>query len=136
MEPTKPPLEPVTIKLRRDAQERLPAGTPIQLTIGWLTDTQAQVADYLDAINVTGTLDGQPLPDLNGYWGRIEPYTSGGYVSQWLYPLGVLSPGTHTVEIRGTLSRPVTDGYDTNKDGQLDQYSGEVWRFTILIEVY
>jgi hypothetical protein len=101
-----------------------------------------QVGDFLAAVDMSGTLDGQPLPDLNGYWGGIEPYEGGtggqgeDYISQWLYPLGVLSPGTHTVEIRGTLARPVTDGYDMNKDGQLDEYSGEIWRFSLRMEVH
>ncbi|MCJ7433431.1 MAG: hypothetical protein MUO77_08095, partial [Anaerolineales bacterium] len=141
MEPTESPVEPVTIKLKRDVEERIPAGTPVQLTIGWVTDTEEQVGDFLAAINVTGTVDGQPLPDLNGYCGEIGPYKSmsggqGNYISQWLYSLGVLSPGTHTVEVRGTLNRPVTDGYDSNHDGQLDKYSGEIWRFSLRIEVY
>jgi len=141
VEPTESPVEPVTIRLKRAGEERIPAGAPVQLTSGWVTDTEEQLVDFLVAINVTGTLDGQPLPDLNGYWGKIVPYEGvaggqGNYISQWLYPLGVLSPGTHTVEIRGTLNRPVTDGYDSNKDGLLDEYSGEIWRFTIRIEVY
>jgi hypothetical protein len=36
-----------------------------------------QVGDFLAAVDMSGTLDGQPLPDLNGYWGGIEPYEGG-----------------------------------------------------------
>ena len=142
VEPTESPVEPVTIKLKRTGEERIPAGTPIQLTIDWLADTEEQVTDFLAAIDVTGKLDGQPLPDLNGYWGEIKLYEgvaggqSGDYLSQWLYPLGVLSPGMHTVEVWLTLDRPVTDGFDTNNDSRLDEYVGEFLRFFLNIEVY
>jgi hypothetical protein len=136
------PVEPVTIKLKRDVEERIPAGAPVQLTVGWAADTEEQVRDFLAAVDMTGTLDGQPLPDLNGYWGEIEPREGGNYgsqgedyLSQWLYPLGVLSAGTHTVEVQGTLERPVTDGIDSDNDGQLDEYSGEIWQFTLHLVV-
>jgi predicted amidohydrolase YtcJ len=132
--------EPVTIKLFKEEQQQVPAGTPVQLTIGWVADTEEQVADFLAAVSMTGTLDGLPLPDLNGYWGEIESFESNygdheGFLSNWLYPLGVLNPGTHTVEVLGSLDQPVTDGYDANDDGQPDEYSGEVWNFTLHIEV-
>jgi hypothetical protein len=136
VEPAESPVEPVTIKLKKDAQERVPAGTPIQLTTNWLADSPEHTADFLTAASLNGTLDGQPLPDLNGSWGKIEPYQDRGYITYWLYSLGVLSPGTHNLEIWCTLNQPITDGYDTNSDGQPEVYSGEVWRFTIVIEVY
>jgi len=135
-EPTESPLEPVTIKLKQNAQERVPAGTPIQLTTNWLADSQEHAADFLAAVSLHGTLDGQPLPDLDGSWGSIAPYQDRGYITQWLYPLGILSPGAHDLEIWCTLGQPVTDGYDENNDGQPDMYSGETWRFTVPIEVY
>jgi hypothetical protein len=128
VEPTVAPLEPVTIKLRKDTQEHVPAGTPIQLTIGWLADSQEHVADFLAVASLHGTLDGQPLPDLDGYWGSIVPYQDKGYLTQWLYLLDVLSPGTHNLEIWCTLSQPVTDGSDV--------YSSEVWRISMQIVVY
>ena len=129
----------MTIKLFAD-QQQVPAGTPIQLTIGWSTDTEDQVADFLAAISLTGTLDGQPLSDLDNYWGEIEPLENNygdqsHYISTWLSPLGILSPGSHVVEIRGILRQPVTDGFDADNDGQPDMYSGEVWQFTIHIVV-
>ena len=141
VEPTESLVEPVTIRIVRPGDGRIPAGTPVQLTIGWVALTEEQVADFLAAISLTGTLDGEPLSDLNDYWGEIGLYEGGAvgsveaYISEWLYPLGVLSSGEHTVEIRGTLEQSVTDGYDSNNDGQPDQYSGEVWQFTVQIVV-
>jgi hypothetical protein len=136
VEPTATPVKPVMIKLKQNAKERVPAGTPIQLTTGWATDSQEHVSDFLAAASLNGTLDGQPLPDLNNSWGSIVPYQGSGYISQWLYPLGVLSPGTHNLEVWCTLSQPVTDGNDSNNDGQPDMYSGEVWRISMQIVVY
>ena len=142
VEPLESPVFPVSIKLRQNRVEQIPAGTPIQLTISLKTDIEEQLVDFLDAINMNGTLDGQSLPDLNGYWGKIWPDESGDaeqgvdYISHWLHPLGVLSPGVHTIEIRGTLDLPVTDGYDRNSDGQPDEYSGEIFRISMRIEIY
>lgn len=140
-EPAESPVEPVTIRLVQSGDERIPVGTPVQLTIGWVASTEEQVADFLRAVSLTGTLDGQPLTDLNDYWEMIEPYEgevsglSEAYISTWLYPLGLLSPGTHTVEILGTLEQPVTDGYDANNDGQPEEYSGEIFQYTLSIIV-
>lgn len=138
--PAESPVEPVTIRLVRSGDEQIPAGTPVQLAVGWVAATEEVVADFLAAISFTGTLDGEPLSGLNDCWGEIGPYegtaVSGeAYISEWLYPLGVLDPGEHTVEILGTLLQPVTDGYDSNNDGQLDQYSGEIFQFTVRIVV-
>ena len=138
VEPSKVPVIPVTIKLK-NGEERIPARTPIQLSTGWATDKKEQLADFLAAVNMSGTLDGKSLSNLTSFWGEIEPYkggTAGNYISHWLLPLGVLNPGDHSVEIRCTLSRPVTDGYDMNKDGKLDEYSGEIWHITLHIKVH
>jgi hypothetical protein len=35
----------------------------------------------------------------------------------------------------GTLRQPVTDGFDSNEDGQPDEYSGALWAFTLRIDV-
>jgi hypothetical protein len=130
--------EPVTIKLFKK-ESRVQAGTPIQLTIGWATDTEEQVADFLEVVSLSGTLDGNPLSDLDDHWGEIEPFESnyGGqdYLSNWLYPLGVLDPGTHVVEISISVNQPVTDGFDSNEDGQPDEFSGEVLNYTLTIIV-
>jgi hypothetical protein len=41
--------EPVTIMLGKNAQERVPSGTPIQLTINWVADAQEHAVDFLAA---------------------------------------------------------------------------------------
>jgi hypothetical protein len=93
------------------------------------------MADFLAAATLNVSLHGQPLADVNDYWGPIESFPDAVYISQWLYPLGVLAPGTYGLELRCTLSQPVTDGFDTNKDGQADMYSGEIWNISMQIAV-
>jgi hypothetical protein len=137
-DPRRMPIFPVTIK-PRNGEERIPAFTPIRLTMRWTTDTEEQVNNFLAAVDVTGTLDGQPLRDLNDYWGEAEPYeggTAGNYVSQWLYPLGVLRPGKHILSVQVKLDSTVTDGHDNNQDGNLDEYFGEIYESTLHIIVY
>jgi len=137
-DPRQMPIFPVTIR-PRNGEERIPALTPIRVTMRFSTNTEEQGNDFLAAVNVTGKLDGQPLLDLNNYWGEVEPYeggTAGNYSTQWLYPLGVLSTGTHTLKIQVELNTPITDGYDADQDGQLDEYSGEIYQSTLYIIVY
>jgi hypothetical protein len=128
-EPTQTPVEPVRILLHREGETRVELGTPIELYTGWACASQEQVADYMAAVTFSGSLDGQPLQDMDDYWGEIEPYegipgVSEAYVSYWAYPLGVLSPGTYVVEARRTLNWTVTDGFDADGDGLPDEYSG------------
>lgn len=134
------PGETVIINVLASGEKQVPAGAIIQMTVGWVTNTEEQANDFLAAVSMKGSLDGAPLPDLNRYWSAVEPYESShgelkGYLARWLYPLGVLSPGGHEIVIWGTLDHPVTDGYDTNNDGQPDEYSGEIWHITMQITV-
>jgi hypothetical protein len=138
--PTQSEVEPVSIKLFVE-EASVAADTPVELTIGWLCNSQEQVANFLASMDLSGSLDGQPLQDLNQYWGEILPTESAygdegeDFVSHWLYPLGVLSPGTHVVEVRAVLNWPVTDGFDLDGDGVPDEYSGDLWDYTIRIIV-
>lgn len=133
-------VEPVTVSVFRD-EERVLAEMPIVLTIGWLCDTLTQMADFIVAIALTITLDGQPLPDVADYWQEIEEAGDRDgdgdvdYMSRWLYPVGVLTHGTHLVESRGTLLRTVTDGFDHDEDGLPDEYTGTLWQTSLRIMV-
>jgi hypothetical protein len=136
-EDTRP--EPVTLRLIQP-QHVVQTGTPIQLTIGWLADTKGQVQSFLDSIDLTGRLDGQPLTDLNNYWGKIEPVCDheeqgADYLSTWSYPLAHLDAGTHIIEIKGTLNEPVTDGFNPDNNDSPDEYSGVVWTYKTTIVV-
>jgi hypothetical protein len=56
-------------------------------------------------------------------------------MSRWLYPVGVLTPGTHLVDSRGTLLRTVTDGFDYDGNSLPDEYSGIVWQTSLRIVI-
>ncbi len=105
----------------------VPVNTPLDLTLGWETQTAEQVADFLAAVQLEISLDGEPLKNTADYWGEIEP-SGDHYVSQWLYPLGVLSPGPHQVEVILSVTEPVSDGLGNT-------YSGSILQNTMRIEV-
>jgi len=138
-EPTGEPAEPVRVGLSA-GEERVPANTPVVLSIAWVADTSEQVTDWLASVDLVVTLDGEPLPDTDDYWGEIEKaedYDEDGdveYASRWRYPVGILSPGTHSVETEYRLQWPVTDGFDDDGDGALDEYY-EPWGYPLQITV-
>jgi hypothetical protein len=51
-----------------------------------------------------------------------------------MYPVGVLTLGTHRVESEMRLQWPVVDGADTDGDGVPDEYSGTE-RFSLQVLV-
>jgi hypothetical protein len=130
---------PAEIPLNR-GDRSVAANTPIVLRIGWATDTAEQVADFLRAVELAVTLDGQPLESTGDYWSEIEEAGDADgdgdtdYVAVWRYPVGVLSPGTHGVEAEMHLGFPVIDGSDSDGDGVADEYSG-TFDFSVQIVV-
>jgi hypothetical protein len=122
-------VEPVMVSLMQ-GDAWVPTGTPIILTIAWIADTPELVADYLASLDLTITLDGEPLPGVMDYWSEIEEngdFDEDGdtdYESRWRYPVGVLSAGEHQVESEFRLQWTVTDGFDLDEDGIPDVYSG------------
>ncbi|MEN8242583.1 MAG: amidohydrolase family protein, partial [Chloroflexota bacterium] len=138
--PTEIPPEAVTIKIFKKEPTTVSAGTPIVISIGWAANTEEQLIDFLNAISFTATLDSQSLAGLNDNWSEISTFESNygdglNYLSSWEYSLGVLSPGTHQIEITGTLAWTITDGFSSSEDGSLEQYSGEVMNYTLIIYV-
>jgi len=127
--PTTESQEPVEISLMAK-EGRVPGNTPIVLRFGWETDTSEQVADFLSSAELVVRLDGEPVPDSGQYWSEIEESGDrdqngdANYQTMWLYPVGVLTPGTHRVDAELRFQRPVTDGFDSDGDGAPEQYSG------------
>jgi hypothetical protein len=129
------------VEVPLDAEEAwVSSGHPIVLTTQWYADTPAYVDEYLDALELTVTLDGGDLPDVGDYWGGIAQ--SGDidgdgdvdYVARWRYPVGALASGDHTVASEFHLPYAVTDGFDWDGDGVLDVFVGS-WHYALEIHV-
>ncbi len=107
---------------------------------GLVADTLEQVADWLASVDLTVTLDEISLPNTADYWGEIEKVEDldedgdAEYVSRWVYPVGTLSPGTHSVETEYRLQWPVTDGFDSDGDSSPDEFY-EPWGYSLQIIV-
>jgi hypothetical protein len=120
---------PVEVSLTAQ-EESVAANTPVVLRVGWATDTPEQIADFLGSVELAVIVDGQPLQNTWEYWseaeeaGDVDEDGDVDYLTLWLYPVGVFSPGTHAVESEMRLQRPVTDGGDSDGDGVADEYSG------------
>jgi len=120
-----PPKKEVSI-LGDEAE--VPHDTSVVLVVAWFADTLEHEEDFLASLNVVLTLDGEPLTAPMDYWGAIEEYKDidkdgdMDYVTSWLYPIGVLSQGTHLVECEWRFEWPITDGFDSDGDGALDGF--------------
>ena len=131
--------EPMEISLMA-GEGRVAASTPVVLRFGWEADTAQQVADFLAAAELVASLDGVPLPDSAQYWSEVEETGNRdangepNYQTFWRYPLGVLTPETHQVEAELRFQRPVTDGFDTDGNGEPEEYS-ETIPFSLQIVV-
>jgi predicted amidohydrolase YtcJ len=128
-ETSDPYIESVVVRLAL-GETRVSVDTPVLLTFSWACDSPEQVEEFLSAITFDIILDGQPLPDATDYWGEVEEagdLDEDGdmdYKSVWLYPLGVLNPGSHIVDTHAFLQKNITDGFDVDGDDLPDDYSG------------
>lgn len=107
----------------------------------WIADTQELVAEYLESLHIAITLDGDPLPDPTTYWDKIHEYGDydddgdTDYASGWHHSLGTLSPGTHQLEIIVQSLWPMIDGFDSDGDGELDEFDYDYeHRVSIIVE--
>jgi hypothetical protein len=106
-----------------NCEDTVPAGNVPVLHWGWITVTEAENKDFINASTTVITIDGTPYPVPLENWGPVTySKKDWAYKADWNYTLPALGPGTHRVEFSLSLSLVVTDGYDLNKDGALDQY--------------
>lgn len=86
----------------------VPAGSDITVAAAWISMARAGVAQFVDAVEITATVDGAALPDANSYFGPITHKlvpsgTSGAALpswwgTEWAYGVGTLeSPGDQLV---------------------------------------
>jgi hypothetical protein len=123
------PLEVQTVFVSLlDELERVRTNDNILLSIAWFADTEELIEEFLQNADFVVTLDGEPLPHANEFWN--EPASVGDfdfdgdedYETSWLYPLGMLPPGRHTITWEMIFSEPTSDGLDMDGDGEPDVY--------------
>lgn len=108
------------------------AGEPVQLRIGWLDRSPGFVRQFVDAVDVTFSLDGVDVANPESRFGPIEQaetFTPWGnirnaWLAWWRYELPPLSAGQTVVVGYGWwLTRPVPA---TTEDGRIVRIEGDV----------
>jgi hypothetical protein len=111
-------------------------GQPVVLHMGWLAKTRSQAKSFADMAEITLIIDNNEYTGLLEYWGKLIPF-SNGYGIEWNLPLTNLSLGVHRIEYSLSLADRVTDGFDFDKNGKLDQYGpGEALSGWVEIDVH
>jgi hypothetical protein len=94
----------------------------------WVADTEKLVSEYIESLQIALTLDGSALSDPTDYWsdvyacGDVDGDGDDDFASEWQHDLGTLSPGTHQLKITVRSQWPVIDGFDSDGDGELDEF--------------
>lgn len=129
-------LEPAYLPLRTQ-ETQVQNSQPIFLFSAWVAKTPELTNDFLDSIDISGRIDGFLVDDTSSFWsGVIETEDIDGdgekdYVVTWIYPIGVLLPGNHTVILNWEYDNSVISGFD---DPDLT-YVGPSREFKIAIHV-
>lgn len=126
------------------------SGQPIEVHFGaWGALGRELVEDNARHLTVQFELDGETIPGvqepavaceaITGYLcGVSQGYCSDG--SYWIIhkaTLGPLAPGEHEVIITHTFDEQITDGYDSDEDGQPDTFGPGIWtrrQYTIVVK--
>lgn len=114
--------------------ENVSAGKRIFVRFAWVAATEALVNDFIQAATYTPVFISSGKPNQKEtHWTKPEYVTKDGtYMAYWITELPTLAPGRYNVKTEIHLDRTVTDGFDDNKDGKLDQYGpGVVFEGTI-----
>jgi len=139
--------------LRWDSSQTVYSNQEIIFVMGWAACRKGLVQDYLTAVNMTFTLDGESLfgsnTESNQYWGAISempaPPAAEACIGKtpeilwragWEYSYGQLPAGDYTVYFAHQVDHPVIDGGDYDGDGSPDMFLGTLneKEFTIHVE--
>lgn len=115
--------EPYYIYPFCQCREEIPTDQAPILRWGWIATSQAYTEDFITASHTTLIIDDIPYQGLDHLWSKVEySEEDQGYKSLWIYPLPALPQGLHRIEFVVSLNQAITDGYDSDGDGQLDQF--------------
>lgn len=102
-------------------ERTVPAGSDVTVAAAWLSMARAGVTQFVDAVEVTATVDGTAVPDANSYFGPIThnlvpsgtsgPALPSWWGTEWAYGVGTLeNPGDQVVvSTSWNLTRPVLE---------------------------
>jgi hypothetical protein len=105
-----------------NGSESVPGNTDVVVHWSWVAKTQKEVHQYLKALTLTTTINGVKIANAKSYFSPLfydavsQPK---GWSSVWTYNAGVISSGGQKVfRVTETLSRSVSDGWDTYPAGK------------------
>ena len=137
-----PALKPVTFLVRdpEGRRETVTAHQPVIARWRWGVCAQELLQDNLDALTFKLTVDGQVVATdstMAQYRSEVreEDFEEAGHVwaVHYFYPTGTFESGSfHWLELEYQFSRAVTDGCDTDGDGNLDMYGPGHWQIPAL----
>ena len=106
-------------------RSEVPVGHPVIVMWGWSAATEEQVRDYIRAMTVVVTFDGD---EVEGERRGEIPYdeTARLYRAVWMAEIGVVDPGIHTITYLLTFSGKIFDGFEyygpgTDRERQEDK---------------
>ena len=134
--------QPVRVIAGCDCTQEIYEGQEMSIRLAWGTTTRRRAQDFIDAATPRVWIDdvllfGGRKADLDAFWQAPVEDIPGVWAANWVYPYGAVEPGTHVMRGEIILDEQITDGYDTNNDGQLDSYGPGTleWGTTELIVV-
>jgi len=90
-----------------DEVREIPTGTWAAIAWGWGCLTWEQVDDFLDSVDLTWTIDGEPILDY-----EIRYFENGLKVAWFVCYWHPHAPGEYDVELTVTFTKDHFDGFD------------------------
>jgi formylglycine-generating enzyme required for sulfatase activity/tRNA A-37 threonylcarbamoyl transferase component Bud32/LysM repeat protein len=136
------PPQPVRVIAGCNCTQEIYAGQEITVRLAWGTTTRQRAQDFIDAatpriwVDDVLLLGGRPN-DLAPFWQAPVEDQPGIWAANWVYPYGAVEPGTHVLRVEILLDKTITDGFDSDGDGKLDEYGPGTldWGATELVVV-
>ena len=119
----------------------------VYVQYGWAACSRGLVSDYFDSIGHEFYLNGDHLYSSgeigNDLWGPIEPFLDWGgeeclwhvdntWLAWWNYRLGMMKAGDYEIHFIRSFDFTITDGTDSDGDGNIDIREGTQEYFTTL----
>ena len=94
-------------------------GRPVILTWAWEAANESYCKEYIQAAKFSVLVDGESVDVAERLW--IEPIGN-TWAVRWRSTPVVFGKGEHELVLVVTLKKAVSDGFDSNNDGQIDLY--------------